>query len=70
MCSYNSMTACTGRGEDEQLNDGLMFCSSGWMLAGERGRCCGGDMVGSFLSLRYRGERERESSAVKHTNLA
>lgn len=27
--SFHSMTTCTRRGGDEQINDGLMFCSSG-----------------------------------------
>ncbi len=47
------MTACTGRGEDEQLNEGLMFCSSGERWGGlmNAGRCCGGDAEGSFCAF-------------------
>lgn len=38
MHSYNSIT-CTGRGGDEQLNDGLMFCSSGQSGGGGSDEC-------------------------------
>lgn len=44
MCLYDSMTTCTGGGEDdEQVNDHLMFCCSsgekeGLMNAGRRKR--------------------------------